>query len=293
MRCGSIVVVLGFFTGGAMLGQQPTFEVASVKLVNPASHPTFAHRGGPGTADPSRIHWCCNVMLTLLTRAYAVESDRVVGPAWISDFAGSNLYEIDATLSPHTTVAEFLLMQQNLLAERFHLKLHHEMRIFPGYELVVAKHGTTLKPVASNLTGTAGDHPTMKSMVGLGMMRIESVAEGISNLIPTLGRVITESMGTDPADLAVPRARVSDKTGLTGKYSYVLEFACDGCRGSELPTISHPSVPDKPPGGDSGSSQPSIFRAIEEQLGLKLEKTKGIPLDVIVVDSVDKIPAVN
>jgi len=91
--------------------------------------------------------------------------------------------------------------------------------------------------------------------------------------------MLTEALGGDTMDLSAPKARVTDKTGLTGKYSYTLEFACEGCRG--------PGAAEPP------ADLATIFVAIEKQLGLKLEKTKDIPLDVIVVDHVDKTPTGN
>src|SRR5215471_4245573 len=110
-------VVLGWWITAALSGQ--TFETASVKQIEPGTKQVFAHFGGPGTKDPGRIHYCCNAMLPLLTQAFGVQSDRVVGPSWIADFGGPNRYIIDATIPAGASKAEFLTMLQNLLAERF------------------------------------------------------------------------------------------------------------------------------------------------------------------------------
>src|SRR5580658_5828440 len=125
--------------------QPPTFDVASVKAVDLASHPTFGNSGGPGTGDPGRIHFCCVGMYSLLMRAYDVQVDQISGPAWIMDNMGPNLYQVDATMPAGTGNAQYQLMMQNLLATRFHLAIHRETRKFPGYELVVAKDGPKLK----------------------------------------------------------------------------------------------------------------------------------------------------
>ena len=84
-------------------------------------------------------------MFSLLMRAYDVQIDQISGPSWIMDNMGPNLYQIDATMPPDTTKAQFQSMMRNLLTERFHLEVHHETRNFPGYDLVVAKNGPKLE----------------------------------------------------------------------------------------------------------------------------------------------------
>ena len=90
-------------TAGA-LGQEPSFDAASVKVVELKSHPVFGNRGGPGTSDPARIHLCCVGMFSLLMRAYDVEIDRIIGPAWIMENMGPNLYQIDATMAVRSQI---------------------------------------------------------------------------------------------------------------------------------------------------------------------------------------------
>ena len=96
-------------------------------------------------------------MLELLTLAYGVEGDRVFGPAWIGDFLSPNRYVIDATMPANTDRAQFELMMQNLLVERFHLAVHHETRNFPGYNLLVAKDGPKLKETAQDPNAVVPD----------------------------------------------------------------------------------------------------------------------------------------
>src|SRR5215469_18360770 len=102
--------VLALFSIALSLGQQFTFDAASVKTVNLAAHPVFGNKGGPGTADPGRIHLCCVGMFSLLMRAYDVQVDQIIGPSWIMDNAGPNLYQIDAKMPPDTTTPQFQLM---------------------------------------------------------------------------------------------------------------------------------------------------------------------------------------
>jgi uncharacterized protein (TIGR03435 family) len=284
-------VVLGCWVVAALFGQ--TFETASVKRIEPGTHPAFAHWGGPGTKDPARIHYCCDAMLALLTRAFGVQSDRVVGPSWMADFGGPNRYIIDATIPAGATKDGFRTMLQNLLAERFQLKAHHETRNFPGYELVVAKGGPRLNRqpklgTPEDMVGVLPPGARMMSGEGMGRMWIQSQQVGMAELALTLGPMITQALGADSADLSVPKARVVDRTGLTEVYNYRIEFACEGCRGTPaklggLPSISAASEP---------SGLPSVFQAVES-LGLKLEKVRDIPLDVIVVDQVEKVPSAN
>src|ERR1019366_1602300 len=109
------------------------FEVASVKPAGPLPIPSggsssgsfsgssFRVRGGPGTDDPGQFTAPSVSLLTLLEMAYGVRFDQVSGPDWLI----SERYSIVAKLPPKTTKDQFNLMLQNLLAERFHLTLHH------------------------------------------------------------------------------------------------------------------------------------------------------------------------
>jgi len=132
MRAFRGAAVLVCFTAPLTLGQQPAFDAASVRVVKLASHPVFGNKGGPGTSDPGRIHLCCVGMFSLLMRAYDVEIDQIIGPAWIMENMRPNLYQIDATMPGNTTKVQFQLMMRKLLEERFHLQLHLEKRSFRG-----------------------------------------------------------------------------------------------------------------------------------------------------------------
>ena len=130
-------------------------------------------------------------------------------------------------------------------------------------------------------------------------MHLTAQQEPISALVRHLWAGIPEALGGDLSDLALPRARVTDKTGLRGKYDFTLEYACEGCRGlgamaANLPLLAGRVQADPPPASDpAGNGLPTIFAALEKQLGLRLAKTHDIPLDVIVVDRVEKVPTEN
>ena len=217
----------------AALGQEPTFDAASIKVVELKSHPIFGNRGGPGTGDPGRIHLCCVGMFSLLMRAYDVEIDRIIGPDWIMENMGPNLYEVDATMSPTTVKAQFQQMMQELLRERFHLKIHREERVFPGYELVIAPGGAKLKEALPDPNASPDDFPPktdprgrilmppgphMFTSLGWRVISVQAQQMPIGALVKVLGRMINQSLGENPNDFASPKARVIDRTGLTGTY---------------------------------------------------------------------------
>src|SRR6185436_8412132 len=126
-----------FFAAVAVTGQ--TFDAASVKAGSPEFVPgvSVSMRGGPGTSDPGRITYSWMNLKFLLTRAWDVRTDQITGPAWLSDPGNRDTYTITATMPPDTTKEQFQRMLQSLLIERFRIKLHHETRDFPGYELTV------------------------------------------------------------------------------------------------------------------------------------------------------------
>jgi len=291
--------VVGLLTAVVCLAQQPAFDAASVKMVDVMGRDPIRHGGGPGTSDPGRIHYSKLSMTALLSQAYDVEVDRISGPAWMRDFMGPNLYIIDATMPANTTKEQLRLMLQNLLAERFHLGVHHETRDFPGYNLVVAKDGPKLKESKPDPNGVLPDIPRGNGP-GIGTARLRLHGRPISALVRALATAIPQALGGEGLeDYSMPRARVTDKTGLIGTYDFTLEYACEGCRGmsaamANLPVFAGRAHEDSPPASEPmGSGLPTIFVAIEKQLGLKLEKTPGVPLDVIVVDRVDKVPTEN
>jgi uncharacterized protein (TIGR03435 family) len=245
-------------------------------------------------------------MFSLLMRAYDVELDQIVGPSWIMENMGPDLYQLDATLPVGTTPAQLQVMLQNVLRQRFHLQIHRETRHFPGYQLVVAGAGPNLKeshadsdidaPAVQDFPKRAADGtlllpagPQMFTSLGQGVIIVQAQEKPISDLVKGMGRLIADSVGESPNDFLSPKPRVLDKTGLTGKYDFTLRFACEVCQFGTTNGVAG----DLPNLTDSDSVGTNIFVALQKQLGLKLVKVKDIPLDVIIVDHVDKIPAEN
>jgi uncharacterized protein (TIGR03435 family) len=266
-------------------------------------------RGGPGTDDPGRITYPRVFLMHLLTMAYGVPSDQFSGPEWLS----TEQYSITARIPPNTTKGQFNLMLRNLLVERFHLALHHETRDFPAYELVVAAGGPKMKPLPSGedaasappaSVGRAADSkkdqngfpvlppgvPSATAHAG-GMVRSMNRLT-MAQFAARLGAMVNESNGAGYTD-AMPR--VVDRTGLTGKFEFKLEFSGSVPMPASVAALLAAARYDQPPAGasgaiDPGSGGPTLFTALEKQLGLKLVKGKKVSLDVLVIDHVDKVP---
>ena len=149
------------------------------------------------------------------------------------------------------------VMMQGLLAERFKLKVHQEVKDLPGYALVIAPGGPKMRRVES-------DH-------NVGSVRLESIT-GSSTSIETL-------VSSLRADLAAP---VQNMTGLSGFYEFTLTWTPS--------QIGQPIADNAAtPPADQG---PSIFTAVQEQLGLKLESRK-VPTNMVYVDHVERAPVDN
>jgi len=260
----------------------PKFDVASIKPGQSGQGPSLLQFTPDGTTIK-------NLPLQFLLReAFGVEDDRIVGaPSWVK----SNRYDIEAKVAPEDApkldklkADERRAMMLPLLVERFNLKYHHETRELPMYALVVAKGGPKLaaaKPEPSDghpQPPFDGRPPKGIDTRGRMMMspgRIESSATTVDMLVHPLAAYLGRS--------------VVDKTQLTGRYDYTLQWTPDN---APPPMMGGPGGPGAPAHTDSTSDvQVSLFTAIQEQLGLKLEAEKG-SVDVIVIDHID-LPSAN
>jgi uncharacterized protein (TIGR03435 family) len=270
-----------------------------------------------------------NVSLkNILMNAYGVKGYQINGPKWLD----SERFDIAAKIPKDTTKEQFKLMLQNLLAERFKLTLHHETKELPMYALVVGKGGAKLKESVEDGTaapggaaqgGGAGEPPPpppparpLGDAAGPAVMgRMRVGADGMPQLPPGVGRnglmmmimngrmrmvgnhqsmtALTEMLGNQ---LGLP---VEDASGLKANYDFTLDFSPDGLNGAMGPMgmMPPPPPPDGGPGGApmAGAPEvggPTIFAALQEQLGLKLEQKKG-PVDLLVIDRLEKVPTEN
>jgi uncharacterized protein (TIGR03435 family) len=284
----SIIVGFGLsvFAGGMAVAQTAedtlTFEIASVKQSGPASVRNF--EGGPGTKDPGRYTATSAVLRDLLFAAYRVRGDfseQISGPAWID----TEKYDVAIEIPPGTTKEQFQRMLQNLLAERFQVAIHHETKVFPIYELVVAKNGPKLNASVEN-SGIAGEPPS-KGLRPVDRDGFPVLPAGHANIAARFGpgtvahwiahqQAMEEFARMLNQPLAAGR-KVIDKTGLTGKYDFKLFYQFE--------------VLGKPP-SDSDEPAPTLDRALQQQLGLKLVDAKA-PFDVVVVDHAERVPTEN
>ena len=207
--------------------------------------------------DRERMSWTGVPLRILITSAYGLQSYQVSGgPAWME----SDRWDIDAKTEGPTTIPQKYQMLQALLEDRFQLKSHREQREVAGYSLVLGKNGPKLQEVKE---GDSSSRPP-GTKVGRGLIDGHAVPMALlaGFLRSELGRPLTEN------------------TGLAGKYDFKLEW---------IPDEGQPnSGGDIPPPDSRG---PSIFTAVQEQLGLKIEAQK-VPLDILIIDHVEK-PSAN
>ncbi len=257
---------------GVALAQPATkpleFEVAAIKPADPDAHGSSMMTDRAGGLNVTNMP-----LRALITFSYGIRDFQLSGgPGWV----GTERFDIIAKTErvesgqeapdPRTMTDEQRKSRNDewnarvraLLADRFGLVVHRETKEQPVYLLTVAKNGPRLTVVTTpgDRQGTSG-----------GRGRSQGFAATISMLANTLSNATGRP--------------VIDKTGLTGKYDYILEWTPDA--GAAGPGQDAPPPVDSP--------GPTIFTALQEQLGLKLESSKG-PVENIVIDRVDH-PSAN
>jgi uncharacterized protein (TIGR03435 family) len=263
------------FACAAALGQAPaqvadssvTFDVAAVRPARSGGgEQSFG--GGPGTANPGRVTYTNCSLQTLLLIAYGVlpnRLDRLSGPPWLR----TETFDIVANVPEGATGDQVAVMLQNLLIERFKLALHREAKEADGYALMVAKNGPAAKLKAPAIGKTELDKDGFPKLAA--GARSAYTLKADRSTARVVARQLTMAEVAKLFRTAAGGVDVVDKTGLTGAYDFTLYFAPGG-------TIEDPA---------------GTFRAtLERELGLKLEKTK-IPVDVLVVDHIEKVPTEN
>ena len=225
-----------------------------------------------------------NVPLWMIVReAFGLENDRLFGgPGW----SKTSMFDIEGKVAPEDAPKlKTLTMEQRrqmmiaLLEERFGLKFHHETRDLPMYELVVAKGGVKMQASKPDPEGPdPGPGPVPSPGRHMLMMHGRGHIESTGTAISGLARLLSGQLGRT----------VVDKTGLTGDFDYKLDWTPDDMA-SAMTKSGNPAPGDNPSSQDAVG--PSLFTALEEQLGLKLESTKG-PVDVIVIDQLEQ-PTAN
>jgi uncharacterized protein (TIGR03435 family) len=195
-------------------------------------------------------------------------SDRVDG---VPDWAIHAQYNIEAKVADADVAAwgklDFnhkKLAMYALLEDRFKLKVHRETRDFPGYALLIAKGRSKLKEAMPGDLYPGGYKAAMRDGPFLGAeMTGRGIATGQAASMAEIANIL-QAFAPGP---------VVDKTGLTGKYDFTLKCA------PPAPAFSEPEPSDP--------AECSIFTALPEQLGLRLEKAT-VPIDYVVVDHIER-----
>jgi bla regulator protein BlaR1 len=225
----------------------------------------------------------------LIGTAYGVDGVQISGaPAWLN----SEKFDIDAkwdesvldalqTLSQDQLARERKRMLQEFLADRFKLMIHRETQHLPVYNLVISKNGSKLHEANPGDTYPNGfkDADGHARAGNLHFEKGQLIGQGVpvSLLVRHLSREISQELGG---------SILADRTGLTGNYDFTLKWT---------PEENQPSIFRSAPSGQQGtestssaeSTEPSLFKALQEQLGLKLELQNG-PGEILVIDHVEK-----
>lgn len=244
----------------------PQFEVAAIKL-NKSGTTTMKF---PPPAD-GRFRATNFPLKALISFAYGVLGSQIYSaPDWVN----SERFDVDARAAgAGITRAQYQQMLRSLLEERFKLATHMEARDLPVYELVPARTGSRLKAADPQACSTPGE----KDGITCG-----AFFTGQSSLD---GKSMSMTAFSNALGIVLGRP-VADHTGLGGLFDIHLEFDPEGVNlGNGTSGLS--SDAEK-----SDTTQPSIFSAIQQQLGLKLEARK-VPAQVLVVDHLERLPTGN
>ncbi len=263
------------FTGltlfASLVAAAQTFEVASLKPAAPYKGGPIhiAVAGGPGTDDPTRLTFSNATLTMVLQMAFDLqEGQKITGPEWLN----VDMFDVTAALSPNSSKEQMRIMLRNLLAERFHMAWHSEKQELPAYAIVVQKGGARLAAPKDASANSSHKENTLP-----GVRTITCANCTIGEFVKMLGH---------------PDGRfVTDETGITGTYDFALTYepvyACTKC------TLAGPgdvaTAPAPPP---LDQAPPVLAVALEQQLGLKLER-KQQPMDVVVIDRIDRNPVPN
>ena len=283
---GRFAALAMIFASALLHAQAPAlppraFEVVSIKPT--PANPPLTTAGAPlpgGRWSPRNV-----AVLTLISRAYpdyALPGMIVGGPAWVRE----RRFDIDAKADDSTTPAQYPQLIRQLLADRFRLKTHIEAKPLDVYALVVARTdgrlGPRLRPASATCTAeleTDRERTRAYQSGAVAERQAEPPApcnrkRGLSNgMMRITGG---HSMNELAAELqSWTDLKVVDRTGLRGDYEMEFEF----------------DIRATPSAANADTSRPSVFTAVQEQLGLKLERSRQ-PVDVLIIDSIE-LPSEN
>ena len=255
MRALSILIsfaVCSSVAGGQAPTTAPAFDVASVK---PSQHLVGPDYNNQISYSPTGIIARNVTVKRLMAEAYQLQLNQVLGPSWL----GKNEYDIEARSAEAGTREQHALMLRSLVAERFKLTQHSEMREMRVYELVIGKSGPKIRPSSD------GENPTARAGFHFhGDLRQFADLLGVQLSIPA------PVNPAEPVRASASPILVLDKTELPGIFDFSVDI--------------HPEL-----GTDMFATWQ---RALEDQLGLRIEGGKG-NVTVLVVDQAERIPTEN
>jgi bla regulator protein BlaR1 len=271
----AVPLMVGIGDTPSVLAQSPVvasrhFDVAAIKPNNSGAN-LLGIRVVPGGG----LRAVNATLRSLISEAYQVRDFELSGgPAWL----GSARYDIEAkgqveSGSQQQTGLQVMKMLQALLADRFQLRIHRETKEMPVYGLLVAKNGPKLEASREVCFDPTAGIPQPPTLPGQSPSRPCGGFNNSSNQM--LGASVGMSRFAANLSRFIGRT-VVDRTGLKGTYDIALRWTPDEGQ-AWLPT--GPLPPD--------DSQPSIFTAVQEQLGLRLESQRG-PVEVLVIDGAEK-----
>ncbi len=248
-------ILLILLSGTLALAQQPEFEVATLKISPPIQGDTFSIN--LGQVQNGKLTLGNASLSDCIKFAYGLVSNaQLSGPDWITD--KTVRFDIVGQAAPGTTRSQAQLMLRSLLAERLKLTMHTEKKELSYLALVPGKNGPKMQPAKP-------DAPANNGFQRPGNLSHNSM--GLDLLARLLSRFTGET--------------VIDQTGLKDTWEVKLQWAAE------------PNRPAPAPGEATETPEgPSLFSAIQDQLGLRLVPGKG-PVDVWVVDHAERIPAAN
>lgn len=298
------VAVVWAACAAAQTAPAPAFEVASVKPAAPMAGKIGMIEVSSG-GDPGRINYSNFSLRDLIRQAYQVKDYQIVGPEWL----GSERYDVVAKVPEGTSTEQKWTMLQNLLADRFQMRVHREKKDLPSYALVVARGGPKLKEhvdaPGETVSGPSGGSGSAGYAAA---QRVKDRPGGVPRhmggrpgIMVGMGRMVVD--GVAPGDVADLLSRmlekpVVDETGLTARYDFLLQWTPEPGEGPMMPAAKIMAREAAGGGGDAkrpdadALSLPPLPVALQQQLGLRLEPKK-LPLEILVIDHAEKVPTEN
>jgi uncharacterized protein (TIGR03435 family) len=222
----------------ATLMAQASFEVASIKLNASLDRSSFTRRSGDSLVLQN---W---PLRDIILKAYGLKNYALDAPEWLA----SRSFDINAKAAGPVTDSEVGRMLQTLLAERFQLRVHRASKDVQSYVLLPVDKGFKLKAIqVDGVCGVDVSRFPDKTKLTFRNCTMDQFAEALADQV---------------------NRPVADQSGITGQYTFTLEWS---------------------PLGDTG---PSAFSALNEQLGMHLEPRK-LPIPVLIVDSISRTPTEN